>query len=257
MIPTYKVTALKMGTLTVDKSTQTYGVGFGENVEIPVWAAAVEGNNHRIVVDTGIADPDWVTENVSPCSQEPDETLEGALSEIGWFLKDVDIVINTHLHYDHSDNNALLPHASFYVSEREWSYAKRPINTQRTIYNGFWKRNPLSYFNYSLIAVDHFEILPGLRIIKTPGHSAGHQSVLVNTQEGVLCISGDALNLVENLTLGTPPGILYSTEEALESMAKIEELAECVLPGHDPGIRKYQKENFPRLQQTKQRTEPL
>lgn len=68
-----------------------------------------------------------------------------------------------------------------------------------------------------LAAVDHFEVLPGLRLTKTPGHSAGHQSVLVNTREGMLCIAGDALNLVENLTSGTPPGILFSTEEALRS----------------------------------------
>jgi N-acyl homoserine lactone hydrolase len=247
MISEYKVTALKMGTLEVDKSTQTYGLGFGQEVEVPVWAAAVEGDGHRIVVDTGIADPGWVTDNVAPCTQRPDETLEGALQEIGWSLEDADIVLNTHLHYDHADNNALMPQARFYVSEREWNYARQPIDTQQTIYNGSWERAPLSYFNYSLVAVDHFDVLPGLRLIKTPGHSAGHQSVLVNTREGTLCIAGDALNLIENLTVGAPPGILVSTEEALESMKKIRGLADCVLTGHDPGIEKYQTGKFPRV----------
>lgn len=247
MIPQYEVTTLKMGTLKVDKSTQTYGLGFGKEVEVPVWAAVVEGEGHRIMVDTGIADPGWVTDNVAPCAQEPDEALKGALREIGWSLEDVDIVLNTHLHYDHADNNALMPQARFYVSEREWGYAKRPIDTQRTIYNGLWERAPLNYFSYSLVAVDHFEVLPGLRLIKTPGHSAGHQSVLVNTREGTLCIAGDALNLVENLTSGAPPGILFSTEEALRSMEKIKGLADQVLTGHDPGVEKYQTGKFPQL----------
>lgn len=247
MIPEYKVTALKMGTLEVDKSTQTYALGFGEQVEIPVWAAAVEVGDHKIIVDTGISDPEWVTNYVSPCAQEKDETLEGALREIGWTLEDPDIVINTHLHYDHADNNALLPQARFYVSEREWSYAKQPIDTQRIIYNGLWERAPLNYFSYSLVAVDHFEVLPGLRLIKTPGHSAGHQSVLVNTEEGTLCIAGDAANLMENLLTGAPPGILFSTEEALMSMEKVKGLADQILTGHDPGIEKYQASGFPQV----------
>lgn len=248
VIPTYRVTALKMGTLTVDKSTQTYGLGFGQEVEVPVWAAAIEGEGHRLVVDTGIADPDWVTENVAPCAQVADETLEGALREIGWDPGDIDIVLNTHLHYDHADNNALLERARFYVSSREWEAAHRPIATQRVIYNGAWARAPLTYFHYTLVASDHFEVLPGIRLLQTPGHSAGHQSVLVNTEEGTLCISGDALNLTENLTSGAPPGILFSTEQALVSMEKVATFAERMLTGHDPNLEKYQQGGFPALE---------
>lgn len=248
MVPEYRVITLKMGTMRVDKSTLTYGIDFGQEMEIPVWAVAVEGGGHRVLIDTGVADPGWVRTNLSQyCHQEPDETLEGALREIGWDISDVDIVINTHLHYDHSDNNYLLPHARFYVSEREWLYASTPIDTQGWIYNGSWHRKPLSYFNYIFVASDHYEVLPGLRLIQTPGHSAGHQSVLVNTVEGILCVSGDALNLIENLKPGVPPGLLFSTEEALLSIAKVRNFADCVIAGHDPGIKKYQDSGFPEL----------
>lgn len=251
MIPEYKVTALKMGTLTVDKSTLTYFRDFGQPFDIPVWAAAVEGDGKRILVDTGISDADWINENgLGPCLQEEDESLKGALGEIGWDLDEIETVVNTHLHWDHCDNNSLLPNANFYVSEKEWRYAHEPIDTQSWIYIGSWKREPLTYFNYTLVSSDHFDLAPGLRLVRTPGHSAGHQSLLVNTSEGVLAISGDAANLIENLTSNVPPGILFSTEEALHSMKKLKNLADRVLTGHDTSVEKFQTKNFPLIGQT-------
>jgi N-acyl homoserine lactone hydrolase len=243
----YKVIALKMGTLWVDRSTLTYGSGFGEKVEIPVWAAAIEGGGRRILVDTGIADPQWVSHHVAPCAQAPDEGLEAALRHIGWTPDSVDTVINTHLHYDHCDNNCLLPNATFYVSRREWEAASRPIATQSSIYNGAWVRPPLSCLDYQLVAADLYEVAPGIRLLQTPGHSAGHMSVLVRTDEGILCITGDAINLPDNLVLNAPPGILYSTHEALASMEKIRRYASRLLTGHDPGLSKYQDGAFPEL----------
>ncbi len=241
----YRVVALRMGTLVVDRSTIVYGVGFGDKIEIPVWAAAVEGSGRRILVDTGIADPAWVTSNVAPCSQARDETMLGALGELGWDPESVDTVINTHLHYDHCDNNNLFPNATFYVSKREWEAASDPIVTQKSIYNGAWKRAPLSLFHYRLVSQDYFEVAPGIVLLETPGHSAGHMSVLVRTSEGILCIAGDAINLVDNITLMSPPGILFSTEQALRSIDKIILYADRLLPGHDPGIQKYQDRQFP------------
>lgn len=185
---------------------------------------------------------------MGPCRQKSNETLQGALHQINWDLDDVSIVVNTHLHWDHCDNNALLPNARFYVSEKEWQYANRPIDTQGWIYTGGWRREGLSYFNYFFVATDHFELLSGVRLIRTPGHSAGHQSVLVNTQEGILAISGDAANLMENITTGAPPGILFSTEEALQSMSKLVQLADHILTGHDTSLEKFQNNGFPSLE---------
>jgi len=244
MVPRYRVTAINLGNIIVDKSGMTYMSGMGTSVTIPVWAAAVEGNGQRILVDTGIADPAKYVP-FHPCWQEPDETLDGALAALGWSPNDVDIVINSHLHYDHSENNPRLPNARFYVSLREWQYARHPIATQRWLYTHNWDREPLSIMNYVLINDDFHEVLPGIRTIETPGHSAGHQSVLISTDEGTLCVAGDAACFMENFTRPTPPGGLVSAEQALASIEKMRQYADRILMNHDPEVRKFQEGGFP------------
>ena len=106
---------------------------------------------------------------------EPDETLDAALAQLGWRVNDIDIVINSHLHWDHSDNNRRLPNARFYVSLAEWEYAKNPISIQKKLYIHDWSSAPLSIMNYVLVNQDLFEVVPGIKTIETPGHSAGHR----------------------------------------------------------------------------------
>src|SRR5689334_22640119 len=123
---TYTVTALRLGTIDVDMSGMVYGLAPGRSLTIPVYAAAIEGNGHRMLVDTGFADPvKWSTYN--PCHQPPEETCEAALAMLGWKPTDVDVVINTHLHYDHSENNPLFQRARLYVSHAEWLHARSPV----------------------------------------------------------------------------------------------------------------------------------
>ncbi len=134
----YKVTALKLGTLGVDKAAMTYMSDFGQKINLPVWAAAVEGNGIKALIDTGIRDHDKWDRELNPCWREHDESIDNALSELGWSLGDVDIVINSHLHYDHAENNTSFPNARFVVSRGEWEYAKNPIPSQAKLYDFSW-----------------------------------------------------------------------------------------------------------------------
>ena len=96
--------------------------------------------------------------------------------------------INSHLHWDHSDNNRRLPNARFYVSLAEWEYAKSPISIQKKLYIHDWSSAPLSIMNYVLVNQDLFEVVPGIKTIETPGHSAGHQSILHQHGGGDTCV---------------------------------------------------------------------
>ena len=88
-------------------------------LDLPVYIAAIEGNGHKALVDTGLSDPQkWSAGN--PHIQPPEERIDAALAELGWRTTDVNLVINTHMHYDHSGNNLAFPHAQFYVSRAEW-----------------------------------------------------------------------------------------------------------------------------------------
>ena len=95
----------------------------------------------------------------------------------------------------------------FYVSADEWgSMRLRQVRHPASLYNRAWLAGELSSFSYSLVAHDYYDVLPGLRLIKTAGHTPGHQSVLVNTAEGVLCVTGDIVNSLESFALPTPVG---------------------------------------------------
>lgn len=244
LIPEYKITALRVGTLEVPKSAMTYFSGFDRSIVIPVWAAAVELGGLKILVDTGIADHDKWDRELGPCWREEDEGIEAALAEMGWRTQDVDMVINSHLHYDHAENNTLFTGSQFIVSRTEWEYAKDPIPSQRKLYDFEWTDETVTYMDYQLISTDDYDVKAGIRLIQTPGHSRGHQSVLVNTAQGVVCIAGDAACLPESFTGPTPPGGATSIEQGFDSLERIRNSSKRVFMNHDPNISKFQDHDF-------------
>ena len=146
----YRVHALRLGTITADMAGLLHGRRPGALIDIPVWSAAIEGGSRRILVDTGFADPRrWSAYN--PCRQRPRETLPAALAELGWTVPDIDIVINTHLRYDHCENNPALERAEFFVSRMEWEFAQAPVPSQNWSYQAAWTGRAVTYRNYHLL----------------------------------------------------------------------------------------------------------
>jgi len=244
MFPQYVVHAVRVGRIHADRCESVYGSPPGTMLDLPVFVAAIEGNGHKILVDTGLSNPGkWSTSNLHV--QPHEETIGAALAELGWRTTDIDIVINTHLHYDHSGNNLAFPGARFYISRAEWSFGAYPSNAQAWTYDLNWTGPDLTYLNYTLLDTDDFDVLPGLRIIKTPGHTPGHQSVLVNTAEGILCVTGDAANLLDNFAIPMHVANFVSPQDALASLEKIRALADRVLVNHEPSISNFQNAGFP------------
>lgn len=239
----YKITAIKTGNITVPKAGITYMSGFDKTITVPVWVAAIEGNGIKALLDSGIRNQ-YKWEKYSPHWANEGETLQAGLAEIGWNLADIDIVFNSHLHYDHAENNTLFKNSRLVVSRAEWEYAKHPIPSQTWLYDFEWTDEHVTEDKYELIAIDNYEFLPGLNLIQTPGHSRGHQSLLVNTGEGVVCIAGDAACLPENFSRPTPPAGATSIEQGFDSLEKIRNSSHFVFMNHDPNINKFQTGNF-------------
>jgi glyoxylase-like metal-dependent hydrolase (beta-lactamase superfamily II) len=246
MATKWNVKALRMGELYVEKSSLTYGKDFGEYLWIPMWSTAIYNDQYKILVDTGIHSVDWVQENVCPTRQQSDENIVEALKlGLGWSPEDVDIVINTHLHYDHCGNNKLFKNARFVVQKKEWEAANNPIPCQESIYlKELFDSIAVNYFDWRFVDGEE-EIVSGVKVFLTSGHSEGHQSVLVNTEEGNLCVSGDISNLLENIQENIPAGIIVSTKEMYAGMEEVRKRADFILPGHEYSIQKYQTGNFP------------
>jgi glyoxylase-like metal-dependent hydrolase (beta-lactamase superfamily II) len=242
--PEYTVHTLRLGTIRLDKSMTVDGCPPGTVLEVPIWAAAVEGNGHRFLVDTGLAAPEkW--SKMAPHWLEDGQNIHSELAELGWRTADVDFVINSHLHYDHAENNLAFPHAQFYVSRAEWDFSRDSGTGQAALYDFEWTSPQVTYMNYSVVSVDHYDVMPGVRLIQTPGHTPGHQSVLVQTAEGVLCVAGDAACMMENLTLPAAPGAHTLRSAALESIEKIVTYSDRILMNHDPELKRGQSSGFP------------
>ncbi len=236
-LPDLQVKTIPNGWLSVDRSTQVYARGFGELVKVPIWCTAIVGGAKKIIVDTGIHDRGWVDEHIAPCSQAPEERIDRALKDIvGWSCADVEIVINTHLHYDHCGGNSFFPEAIFYIQAAEWDFSQRPVATQNDFYQEFLiGRERIAFFRWKFVDGIH-DVIPGVRVFPTPGHTPGHQSVAVRTRDGVVVIAGDCANCRENLTDEVPVGIVYDTAVEIESLRRIKKIADLVIPGHDPEI---------------------
>jgi N-acyl homoserine lactone hydrolase len=133
----------------------------------PVHGFVVTHDNGAVLVDTGVGGPqqildDWHVVNGS---------VADALAELDLSPADIGLVINTHLHFDHCGQNAVFKHAPFYVQRTELDRARRESPALRDWFDFAGAR-------FELLDGDA-EILPGLEVITTPGHTAGHQSVLV------------------------------------------------------------------------------
>jgi N-acyl homoserine lactone hydrolase len=110
---------------------------------------------------------------------------------------DIQWVINSHLHFDHCGQNAVFPHAPVYVQRQEHARIREHDYTIAE-----W----LDYAGARYELLDGgAEIRPGVRVITTPGHTPGHQSIAIDTTAGPALVVGDAAWNVEQFEGADPP----------------------------------------------------
>ncbi len=140
-----------------------------DGLDWPVHGFVVTHPGGAVLVDTGVGGPqewlnDWRVVNRSAAD---------ALAELDMSPADIGMVVNTHLHFDHCGQNAVFPHAACYVQRSELERAERE---SPELYQWFGFMNA----PFELLDGDT-ELLPGLAVIATPGHTVGHQSVVVRS----------------------------------------------------------------------------
>jgi N-acyl homoserine lactone hydrolase len=235
----YKITPVSVGTLTVNKAQQVWGQGFGTKLDIPVLMFLVEGGGKSIMVDTGCSNPQSAAKYHYPLVQKPEQQPLRALKAIGVDPGEIDIVIATHLHWDHCYNHELFTNARFFIQRTELQFAAAPYPIFANAYEAPTTGMTPAYSKTKFEVLDgDFDLADGLKIVFAPGHTPGMQCVVANTTEGVYYIAGDNVSLYENLEGNrfgrNIPGVNFvSLSDYYESMRRMDSLADHILPGHD------------------------
>ena len=229
----YTIQPLRLGTIRRKKEIMPYQSSITNILDFPLIAYYLEGASRKVLVDTGGVPPGGI--NWQPYIRLENEALDKALQNIGVSCEEIDIVILTHLHWDHASNNHLFPKARFMVQKREYDYVRAPASEIKPGYDiELVLKN-----EYELIDGD-CDIIPGISVVLAPGHSVGMQCVVIETKAGKYILGGDLITLLENWKAKPriPSGIFYDLNVMLESLAKIDRIHGRVLPGHDPEVFK-------------------
>ncbi len=146
-----------------------------------VMAYAVRHRDGILLFDTGFG---FGNAEVDAYYRIRARRIADVLTEVGIAVSDVRAVVNCHLHVDHAGQNAAFPGVPIYVQPAEWEIAH---TTDHTILGWI----DFAGATYEHVAGDH-EPFEGIRVVATPGHTPGHQSLVVETAEGRYVIAGQA-----------------------------------------------------------------
>ena len=198
-------------------------MGFHLNLDqatLGLCTVALVRGRHQILVDVG--------------HRGRSKHLRAALAQADVGEQDIDVVVLTHAHWDHCQNIDMFPNARILMHPRELKYAASP------------KRADLATARYFLATLkdrdvqevtEGTEIEPGVKILETPGHTEGHISVLVETSDGTVALTGDALPWANSVITGKPMVIFGDEQEAVESVKKLLKVSGMFYPGHDRPFR--------------------
>ncbi|MGD9901757.1 MAG: N-acyl homoserine lactonase family protein [Desulfurella sp.] len=229
-----KLYVLSSGVQTIKKQKLLSSADKNEDIDIPVPYFLVDLGNEKVLIDTGISFDS--KSNIAKAKGKTENPTE-ALSKLGIDKNSIGYIIQTHLHFDHAANTKLFPQAKvivqleelkaayFYDSNFEHGYVDEDIKNPSTQWEPIVGMKSL--FDNKIL------------ILPTPGHTPGHQSVVVKLENyGPVIIAGDVAPLRENIDKNTAPGVASNTKDAYYSILSLKEFANFlnakIWYGHDP-----------------------
>jgi glyoxylase-like metal-dependent hydrolase (beta-lactamase superfamily II) len=216
----------------------------------------VETADELVLIETGLGnkeDPKFM--EIYGAETAPREGLRGAdrlqaaIFDLGFSPEDVTRVIDTHLHFDHAGGNTFrdpqgqvriaFPRARYYVQSREWEYAHATNERTRASYlpHNF---DPVQEQGLFDLLSGVAEVVPGISVVPTPGHTPFHQSVLIRSGGETACFLGDLVPTMSHLPLAWIMG--YDVEPLVTLESKRWLVKQAVDEGwllvstHDPRI---------------------
>ncbi len=167
------------------------------------------------------------------CNRHP---LLAGLARHGMKPADVKAVFLSHLHFDHCNNIDLFPGARVYVARREWEYAKSPH--EKDLFIPWLIHEQLAQHQVELLDGEG-RITDGVRYIPAPGHTPGSYGLVLETgSKGRVVLAGDAIKYAKEAIAGRCDMAFDTAEAGAETIGRILEMADRIVPGHFPELIK-------------------
>ena len=232
--------ALQNGFMGFERSGLFYGELSGERVQIPVTCYLIRTSDATILFDTGLS-PRAIPglRRTDPLARFTEEDLlVHRLDSLGLEPASVDLVVLSHLHYDHAGGAALFQDSELIVQQDEYSYAHYPASFFASFY--YRKNYDLPGSRWRLLDGDA-ELVPGITALRSDGHTPGHQSLLVELpQTGPVILAGDCCYWQQSIDHETPPGVVWDPTRAMHSIKRLKPIARLmggrIFPSHDPAF---------------------
>ena len=234
----WQIYPLVTAKMVIEMGRLTYMRNYGTAQYLPVPFFILKSGNQVVMIDTSAS-----AELMSGLRTEPVKHIKSfdeALAQVDLTPEAIDTVVLTHLMYDHCGNAKRLPNARFIVQQKELEYAGNP----HPLFAGAYHSSLFENIHFDVIDGD-YELMAGIDLIFTPGHSAGCQSVAVDTEVGKTIITGFCC-LEENFSAPSagawvsnqepeviPPGIHLDMETAYLSAMRVKDLADNIMTFHD------------------------
>jgi glyoxylase-like metal-dependent hydrolase (beta-lactamase superfamily II) len=213
-----------------DESVWTPGENVGRAIEFSSTCWLIQRGNEWLLWDTGV--PESALNNPQGWSTLPklivyhlDKTITDQLAAIGLKTSDVTYVALSHTHGDHIGNVTLFPDSTVLMQRAEHEWISSPDGPNDNL-------NQLKALARRLLGTPkHLKLLEGdidvfgdgsVSLVSTPGHTPGHQSLLVHLKNsGFIILSGDVAHLEENFEKDTVPSLNTDKVASIASMDRI------------------------------------
>lgn len=212
-------------------------------IRIPVPSYLIEHPKGRALFDTGIhpgAQRDLrgrigAMADTFDVEFRPGEEIKGRLESLDVDPGSIKYIINSHLHWDHTGGNELIPNAKVVIQKREWEAGHVPELIQA---NSFLPRD--YDLGHQLLQVEGAYDLFGdgsVTTIPTYGHTPGHQSLKVRLSSGDVVLTADACYMKKTLEALMLPKFFHDSAQMIASLKALRQLKAAgarIFYGHDP-----------------------
>ncbi len=262
-----RVHAIQTGTVAI-KSVQREGSQQGNPLfnlfrdktwtePLPIYAYLIEHPEGLILVDTGETArssrpgywPRWhpYYRFLAKTYVSPSDEIGNQLQVLGFLPEEVHTVITTHFHTDHMGGLQYFPKAKHFASSQEYRDATRPLARLNGSLSHLWP----SWYQPTLIEFEAKQVGPfpksftltkanDVHILPTPGHTAGHISVLLKTDKLSFFLASDVSYTQALMLKQQPDGVSFEKQKAKETLKRVRDYClstpTLYLPSHDPDV---------------------